>query len=305
MLTPPAAETKLDIVAKAITGDTLAGSSATEFTLPHATPPSTAEAKPKPQAGPTINGVPRTIQIAGVVTESSSVTIDHPFSSPIALQIMLYPTVESSLLEMVKGKAASEQADIELLVSHDVGIANNLLAAVSLSKLYPARNAGVVAQVLDDRIRTLIGLLVVDQNDAGFWKTETPENHLATTAMAYWSLVNAKKGRLRRAASNSLNWRGPCLRTSIGGAGSSDLERKAIVAHVALRSPAMAILRSSTNCCATAAVCRHWPRPIWRLTLLEMDRRDSAVELLHSQPPTLLSGAFGRRDAGNNGTLLS
>jgi alpha-2-macroglobulin len=221
-----------------------------------------------------------TEQVAGIASGPATITIPGGSPAATSLQITLHRNPEESLMEMIVDKDSSDSRRIERFTFGDTAIANDLLAAVSLMKVYPLQTVG--GPLLDDRIRTLIGLLLVDQRDVGSWIPDEGDNRVAATALAYWSLNEAKKAGFDvppEPLAAAAEW----LRANVVGNPAGDLESKAIFAHVraAAGSGEFALVNQLLRDHASLSPLA---RPYLALALLEMDRKDAALDLLRHAP---------------------
>jgi alpha-2-macroglobulin len=222
----------------------------------------------------------RTGHLAGTTSGPATIAVPRGASAITSLEITLHSSPEASLLAMIVDKEMSDARRIERFTLGDMANANDLLAAVSLLKLYPLQSSE--GRLLDDRIRTMMGLLLVDQREVGSWIPDEGDDRVAATALAYWSLNEAKKAGFDLPP-ESLTTAAEWLRGNVVGNQAADLESKAIFAHVraAAGSGEFALVNQLLRDRASLSPLA---RSYLALALVEMDRKDAALELLRHPP---------------------
>ena len=154
------------------------------------------------------------------------------------------------------------------------------MAALALAKLYPADSAE--GRMLDERIRTTLSLLIAAQHD-GSWSIDGRAEHASRrSALAYWSLVLADKAGFdvpHEVLDSSL----ARLRGSTGGNQESDLETKAIVLH-ALAIGGQGDFALANHLLRDRKLLSPLGRAYLALALLQMDRKETAADVLKQQP---------------------
>lgn len=206
---------------------------------------------------------------------------EMPVRSP-SLQILVGPTVERSLLDIVLAPAPPLCQDETLWISPgEETSTSDLMASLGLQKLLGlSREAAPEALALDQRIRSAIGTLVATQQDDGGWAWTVggEKSDRAVSARAVWALSLAQVagyGVPKENYEKSLHY----LASQIAAADNSDYETKSILLHtlaVAGRGDfalANRLHRERTSL-STAAML------YLSLAFLEMDRRQVAAELL-------------------------
>jgi len=156
-----------------------------------------------------------------------------PFRSP-SLQILVGPTIERSLLDIVLAAAPSCQRETLLISSEAESVTSDLMASLALQKLLglsPDAD-GPQAQALDARIRTAISQLVSTQtNDGGWrWSGAGKKADRYVSARVVWSLSLAKRAGYVVPDENyvkSVRY----LASEVGVMDNSDYESKAILLH--------------------------------------------------------------------------
>jgi hypothetical protein len=122
---------------------------------------------------------------SGTATSDTTAWVEAPKGMPLegpSLQILVGPTVERSLLDIVLGPAPACQIAVGRIASGLETTTSDLMASLGLQKLLGATDGrGFVggtdgggfmapqAQALDSRVRSGVSLLVSSQNDDGGW----------------------------------------------------------------------------------------------------------------------------------------
>ena len=119
-----------------------------------------------------------------------------PFEFP-QLQILIGPTIEQSLLDIVFGAAPDCQLDAARFASGIDTATSDLMASLALQKMIAAtRNAnGPQSQALDARIRSSLSQLISSQQDDGgwTWTGHGTGSHRFTSARVVWALALAAR----------------------------------------------------------------------------------------------------------------
>ncbi len=189
-------------------------------------------------------GVPVFTAASGSSSADGTVWLEAPENMPAesaGMQIVVGPTVERSLLDIVLAPAPWCQVEVGRLASGLDAATSDVMASLALQKLAGASRdpqtgaqGGPEATALDGRIRSSISLLLSAQNDDGGWSwTGTPgavSNRYASSRAA-WALTLAKKAGYivpDAAYDKALGY----LQNQLAATENSDYESKAIVLHV-------------------------------------------------------------------------
>ncbi len=182
-------------------------------------------------------GLPVFVTAGGTATSDDTIFIESPKDMPLAapsLQLIVGPTVESSLLDIVLGPMPIACGDLLAYSPGMDGAVSDLMASLALQKLLGAtRDAGSPqAQSLDARIRSALSLLNSSQKDDGGWSWTGygTASHPLASARAYWALS------LSRAAGYKVPDAGfekarSFLNAQIAASAEIDYETKAILLH--------------------------------------------------------------------------
>ena len=119
-------------------------------------------------------GIPVFATASGSATSDTTAWVEPPNEVPLeapSLQILIGPSVERSLLDVVLAPAPWCQIESSRIASGLDATTSDLMASLGLQQLVGAtREAGTPqAQSLDGRIRSSLSLLVSSQNDDGAW----------------------------------------------------------------------------------------------------------------------------------------
>lgn len=163
---------------------------------------------------------------------------DMPVQSP-TLQVLIGPTVEQSLLDVILAPAPWCQVESARYASGLETTTSDLMAALALQKLVGTTRQAFSPEVesLDARVRSSIGALISAQNDEGGWSwTGTLPVGQASTSNRYmsarvvWALALARKSGYHVPEdgwSKALNY----LQTQITQTAENDYESKAVLLH--------------------------------------------------------------------------
>ena len=150
------------------------------------------------------------------------------------LEILVGPTVERSLLDILLAPAPTCQSDVASLASGPESTASDLMAAVGLQRLLGGTReaGGPLAESLDAKVRSSIGLMISSQNDDGGWSWtgRGRASRPATSARVVWALVLARKAGYavsQDAYDKALGY----LRAQGAATAETDYETKAILLH--------------------------------------------------------------------------
>jgi uncharacterized protein YfaS (alpha-2-macroglobulin family)/tetratricopeptide (TPR) repeat protein len=230
-------------------------------------------------------GMPVYAAASGSATSDTTAWVESPegmsLQSP-SLQILVGPTVEQSLLDIVLGPAPPCQIANTRIASGMESTTSDLMASLGLQKLVGgSREAGgPQVQALDGRIRSAISLLISSQNDDGAWSWtgRGGGSNGYSTARAVWAMGLARKAGYT-VPEETFNKALGFLRNLVAATANSDYESHAILLHalsVAGKGDfalANRLYRSRPNLSAGALA-------YLALAFAEMDRKPTAGELL-------------------------
>ena len=204
-----------------------------------------------------------------------------PFRSP-RMQIMVGPTVERSLLDIVLAPAPFCQREMVGISSNTETLSSDLMASLGIQKLLRLSpdSDGPQAQSLDARIRTTISSLTSAQNNDGGWgwSAGSAKSDRYVTARATWSLSLARRAGYV-IPDEGYNKSTQYLASQVAAAAGGDHESKAILLHALCEagksdfSLANRLYRERPSLSTPALL--HLA-----LAFVEMDRRETAGELL-------------------------
>jgi tetratricopeptide (TPR) repeat protein len=174
---------------------------------------------------------------SGAATSDTTAWVEQPQKMQLerpGLQILVGPTVERSLLDIVLGPAPWCQLESSRIASGLEAGASDLMASLGLQKLLGgSREAGSPeAQALDGRIRAAISLIVSSQNDDGSWSwtgSAGAGNRYASCRIV-WAL-NLAKAAGYTVAEGSWNKALGYLRNQVAATDNADYESKAMLLH--------------------------------------------------------------------------
>jgi tetratricopeptide (TPR) repeat protein len=230
-------------------------------------------------------GVPVYVTASGSASSDTTAWIepnpDMPLGSP-GLQIIIGPTVERSLLDIVLGAPSASQVYFATIASGLDVTTSDLMASLALQKLLGETRDKLApqAQALDARIRTAVSQLVSSQQDDGGWTWSGHGNtsHRFTSARVVWALALAKRAGYKF-ADDRFEKAKTYLQSQIANTSETDFESKAILLHalsVAGQGDFTLANRLHRNkpSLSTAALAH------LALAFAEMDRKQTAAELL-------------------------
>ncbi|MCR4415379.1 MAG: hypothetical protein NUV77_23460, partial [Thermoguttaceae bacterium] len=230
-------------------------------------------------------GMPVYATASGTATGDATAWVELPQDMPLeaaSLQILVGPTVERSLLDIVLAPAPACQVEVFRVASGLDSATSDLLAAIGLQKLVAGtRDAGgPQAQALAERIRSSISLLVSSQQDDGGWSWtgRGGKSDRYVSARVVWALS------LARSAGHPVPDDGyqkaiAFLKNQVAATDNSDYESKAILLHALAVAGqgdfalANRLYRDRPQLSTAALV-------YVALAFAEMDRKPTAGELL-------------------------
>jgi tetratricopeptide (TPR) repeat protein len=206
---------------------------------------------------------------------------EMPFESP-SLQILIGPTVQQSLLDIVLGPAPWCQLESSRIASGLETTTSDLMASLGLQKLIgTSREAGSPqAQALDARVRSSIGGLISSQNDDGGWSWtgRGGASNRYSTARAAWALSLARSAGYT-VSEEPFNKALGYLRSQVAATSDSDYESKAILLH-ALSAAGQGDFALANRLYRNRPALSNAALAHLALAFVEMDRKATAAELL-------------------------
>lgn len=222
---------------------------------------------------------------SGTATSDTTAWVEPPAAMPFeapSLQILVGPTIERSLLDIVLGPAPLCQIEVHNYASGLDTATSDLMASLGLQKLVSTtRDAGSPqAQALDGRVRGSVSLLVSSQQDDGGWSWtgRGGKSDRYGSARAFWGLSLAKAAGYpvpEDCTNKALGY----LKNQLTATDNSDYESKAILLHALSTAGqgdfalANRLYRERPSLSAAALVQL-------ALAFIEMDRKPTAGELL-------------------------
>jgi uncharacterized protein YfaS (alpha-2-macroglobulin family)/tetratricopeptide (TPR) repeat protein len=246
-------------------------------------------------------GVPVFRAASGSGTSDQTVWVESPEGMPAesaGMQIIIGPTVQRSLLDIVLAPAPWCQMEVGRLASGLESATGDAMASLGLQKLLGGSrdSGGPEAMALDSRIRGSISLLLSTQNDDGGWSwTGTPgaaSNRYASCRVV-WSLTLVRQAGYvvpDDAYNKALGY----LRNQSAATDNADYESKAILLHALAAAGqgdfALANrLYRDRNSLSSAALAH------LALSFAAMDRKATAKEILDLLEKRNLDDAATRR----------
>ncbi len=180
-------------------------------------------------------GLPVFATAGGSASADTTVWVESPrqmaLTSP-SMQILVGPTIQRSLLDVLFGPAPACQLEALDVASGLDSTTSDLMAALALQKLLGTTRdaAGPHAEALDARVRSSISLLVSSQQDDGGWSWtgQKGTSHRLTSARVVWALAAAKAAGYSIADDRfekSLTY----LQSQIAATAETDFDSKAIL----------------------------------------------------------------------------
>ncbi|MCA9214732.1 MAG: tetratricopeptide repeat protein [Planctomycetales bacterium] len=173
---------------------------------------------------------------SGIAESDATAWIQLPESMPsrgATLQVIVGPSVENSLLNVLVAPPLRCQVQNSALAPASDSLTSDLLAAVGLQKLFgKSRDAsGPQSAMIDSRIRSSIGSLIASQRDDGGWSwSGSQASNLYSTARVVWALLAAEEAGYSLPAelmAKAINY----LQSEIVKVPNTDYESKAILLH--------------------------------------------------------------------------
>ena len=248
-------------------------------------------------------GVPVFRAASGSGTSDQTVWVESPDGMPAesaGMQIIIGPTVQRSLLDIVLAPAPWCQMEVGRLASGLESATGDAFASLGLQKVLGGSrdNGGPEAMALDSRIRGSISLLLSAQNDDGGWSwTGTPgaaSNRYATCRVVWAMTLVRQAGYV--VPDDVYNKALGYLRNQSAATDNADYESKAILLHALAAAGqgdfALANrLYRDRNSLSSAALAH------LALSFAAMDRKATAKEVLDLLEKRNLDDTATRRDS--------
>lgn len=182
-------------------------------------------------------GMPVFATASGAAQSDATAWLDPPADMKLqaaTLQVIVGPSVERSLLDVVLGPSTPLLRERIAYTSGIDTTTSDLLAAVGLLELINATReaAGPEISSLDDRIRSALGLLVSSQNDDGGWSWTGKQagSDRFTTARALWGMSLAR-GAGYPVPADAFDRAATYLQSVIAQTAEDDYETRAVLLH--------------------------------------------------------------------------
>jgi len=249
-------------------------------------------------------GMPVFATASGTATSDMTAWVEAPKEMVLAgpsLQILVGPTVERSLVDIVLSPAPRCQIETRRLASGMESTTSDLLALLGLQELLSASTdkGGPAAEAIDQRIRGAAGALVSSQNDDGGWSWTGrggPSDRYGS-ARAVWALALARKAAYK-VSEESFDKATAYLQGQIAATGADDYESKAILLH-ALTVAGREDFTLANRLYRSRPVLSPAALAHTALAFAAMNRTSTAKELADALAEKNLDGAVNRRAAAD------
>ena len=234
-------------------------------------------------------GMPVFATASGSATSDATAWVESPPDMAMegpSLQILVGPTVERSLMEIVLGEAPWCQIEAFHMASGLETATSDLMASLALQRLLGGTReaGGPQVQALDARVRSGISMLVASQNDDGGWSWtgRGGASDRYASARAVWALG------LARAAGYTVPDDGfhkalGYVRNQAAAVANSDYDSKAILLH-ALSVAGQGDFALANRLYRDRPSLSPAALAYLALAFVEMDRKPTAGELLGLLP---------------------
>ncbi|HZZ71655.1 MAG TPA: tetratricopeptide repeat protein [Pirellulales bacterium] len=247
-------------------------------------------------------GLPVFAATGGTATGDMTAWIEGPKDLPLTapgLQILIGPTVEKSLLDIVLEPGPWCQLEAARVASELDVSTGDLMASLALQKLIGAtRDANNPQGVaLDARIRASVSQLVSSQQDDGGWSWtgRGKESQRFPSARAVWALNLAKQAGYS-VSDDALAKAETYLQSQISKSAETDYETKAILLH-SLAAAGQGDFTLANRLYRSRTALSNGALLHLILAFAEMDRKPMAKELLALLKDRNLDDAVTRRMA--------
>jgi alpha-2-macroglobulin len=230
-------------------------------------------------------GMPVYATASGSASADATVWVEAPPKMPLAgpsLQVLIGPSVERSLLDVLFAPAPACQFDSLRVASGLDSTTSDLLAALAVQKLmHSSRDSGGPhAAALDARIRGAVSLLVSSQQEDGGWSWtgRGTASHRLTSARVLWAVTMAKRAGYK-VPDDRFEKAVAYLQSQVATTGQTDYESKAVLLQalaVAGQGDFTLANRLYRNRPALSTVAL----ADLALALVEMDHKPMAADLL-------------------------
>ena len=235
-------------------------------------------------------GLPVYATAGGSASADTTVWVEAPQQMTLAspsLQILVGPTIQRSLLDVLFGPAPACQLEALDVASGLDSTTSDLLAALALQKLLGTTRdaAGPHAEALDARVRSSISLLVSSQQDDGGWSWtgHAGASHRLTSARVVWALAAAKAAGYK-VADDRLEKALTYLQSQVAATGETDYDSKAILLQ-ALAAAGRGDFTLANRLYRNRPALSSAALANLALALAEMDHKPMAEDLLDAARP--------------------
>ena len=247
-------------------------------------------------------GMPVFATTSGFATSDTTAWVEAPqemsLTSP-SLEILVGPTVEQSLVDIVLAPAPRCQLEISRIASSLESATSDLMASLALQELLTSsrQGGGPTIQAIDSRVRATVSVLVASQNDDGGWSWtgQAGNSDRYASARALWSLALARKAAYR-VADDNFDKAVSFLKSQMATTDSDDYESKAVLLY-ALTVAGEEDFTLANRLYRSRPVLSPAALLYTSLIFAEMDRASTAKELLDAVAQKDLSQFAGRRSA--------
>ncbi len=255
-------------------------------------------------------GMPIYATASGAATSDMTAWVEAPKDMPLtspSLQILVGPTVERSLIDVLLGPAHPCQLSVGRMASAGETAASDLMASLAIQKLLSGsrESQAPALPAIDQRIRSSASSLVSSQNDDGGWSWtgRGGASDRYASARAFWALALARKAGYK-VADDAFDKAVAFLTGQIAATDAADLESKAILLHALTVGGHEDFtlanrLYRSRPVLSTAALAHT------ALTFAAMNRGDTAKELADALVTKNLDQPMIRRSAADGMLPLS
>jgi tetratricopeptide (TPR) repeat protein len=245
-------------------------------------------------------GMSAFVTASGSASSDTTVFLEVPkdlaIESP-SLEILIGPTVERSLLDIVLGPAPWCQVETLRWALGLDRTTSDLMASVALLRLIGGTRAvgGPHSQALDERIRASVGTLVSAQNDDGgwSWSGRTGSSHRYASARVVWALSLARAAGYTVPADQFAKAQS-YLQSQSAATAETDYETKAVLLH-ALTAAGQADFAVANRLFRNRPTLSNAALAYLALALAGMDRKPMASELLDLLAQRALDPVADRR----------
>jgi uncharacterized protein YfaS (alpha-2-macroglobulin family)/tetratricopeptide (TPR) repeat protein len=247
-------------------------------------------------------GMPVFATASGAAQSDATAWLDPPANMKLqaaTLQVVVGPSVERSLLDIVLGPSTPVLRDRIAYTSGIDTTTSDLLAALGLLELMNATReaAGPEISSLDDRIRSALGLLVSSQNDDGGWSWTGKQagSDRFTTARALWAMGQARSAGYPVPA-DAFDRAATYLQSIIAQTAEDDYETRAVLLH-ALATTGRGDFTLANRLFRNRPALSNSALAHLSLAFVAMDRNAMAAELLGLLAERNLDDLSTRREA--------